>query len=318
VIEELYDSIMKTLDIVTSAKNESQNIQILVDEVCAIMEFENYLWRLIIVENGSSDGTWEMVTKMARENPKILGVKLSRDFGFDSAISAGLQLASADAIIMMASDLQDSPEFIPSFLRKYEEGFDHVYQVVSARPGVSVLRNFNSRLFYFIAGKFSKGLIKSNSSTFRLISQNVNVGLEGLDERNRFLRAIIPWVGFKSIGISLPRRERIHGVSKARSRATFRYAFKGILANSYSLLDVVGFFGIVTSISSLILTFVSSVIWISHGVPFAGFGTIVGLISLGFGLIFLCLGIIAQYLSLVYEEVKGRPNYIISGTTERI
>lgn len=304
---------MQTLDIVTSAKNESTNIPKLWYEINQNMLSENYLWRLIIVENGSTDDTWEVISNLAKNNSKISGLKLSKDFGVDNAISAGLSHATADVIIMMASDLQDSPEFISKFLRKYEEGFDHVFQIVNSRPGVSNIRNFNARLFYFVARKFSDGLIVGNSSTFRLITGDVNKSLTKLGERNRFLRALVPWVGFKSIGIKLPRRARVHGTSKsANSKATFKYALRGILANSYSLLDVVGVLGISTSIFSLFLTVISSFVWIFHGVPFAGFGTIFGIISLGFGLILLCLGIIAQYLSLIYEEVKARPNYIIS------
>jgi dolichol-phosphate mannosyltransferase len=303
---------MKSLDIVTSAKNESKNINILVDEIRQYVDSDSYSWRLIIVENGSSDDTWEIISNLVRDDPKILGIKLSKDFGFDNAISAGLEFATADLIIMMASDLQDSPLFINKFLIKHEEGFDHVFQIVNSRPGVSFIRNTNARFFYFIASKFSNGLIQRNSSTFRLITQDVNKGLARLNERNRFLRALVPWVGYKSVGIELPRRERIHGKSKARSKATFKYALKGILANSYSLLELIGVLGISISILSLLLTIISSFIWIFHGVPFAGFGTIIGVISLGFGLTFLCLGIVSQYLSLIYEEVKGRPNYIIS------
>jgi len=132
-----------------------------------------------------------------------------------------------------------------------------------------------------------------------------------LEESNRFIRALVSWVGYNSIGIPLPRNERLEGKSKARTRTVFSYALKGIMANSTTLLDFVGILGLVVSLVSLTATVIFSAIWIIHGVPYAGFGTVAGSIFLGFGLIFLCLGVIAQYLSLVYQEVKNRPNYII-------
>jgi len=302
---------MKTLDIVTSAKNESQNLVHLVQAIEKVMENEPYTWRVIISENASKDDTWEVINSLAEKNPKVVGLRMSRDFGFEGAITAGLCHADADAVVIMASDLQDPPEYISIFLRMFEQGYDHVYQVVESRPGVSKIRNLNSTVFYLLAEKFSKGLIQKNSSTFRLISREVRDNLIQLEERNRFIRALVSWLGYNSIGISLPRAPRVYGKSKANSRRVFSYAMKGILANSYSLLDFVGIFGVVTSSISLIATFVFSIVWIFHGVPFAGFGMLIGSIFLGFGLVFLCLGIIAQYLSLVYEEIKARPNYVI-------
>jgi glycosyltransferase involved in cell wall biosynthesis len=302
---------MKTLDIVTSAKNESQNLVHLVKAIEKVMENEHYTWRVIISENASKDDTWEVVNSLAEKNPKVVGLRMSRDFGFEGAITAGLSHADADAVIIMASDLQDPPEYISIFLRMFEQGYDHVYQVVESRPGVSKIRNLNSTLFYLLAEKLSKGLIQRNSSTFRLISREVRNNLIQLEERNRFIRALVSWLGYNSIGISLPRATRVLGKSKANSRHVFSYAMKGILANSYSLLDFVGVFGLITSTISFIATFIFSFVWIFHGVPFAGFGMLVGTIFLGFGLVFLCLGIIAQYLSLVYEEIKARPNFVI-------
>ena len=302
---------MKTLDIVTSAKNESQNLVLLVNAIEKVMENEHYTWRVIISENASKDDTWEVINSLAEKNPKVVGLRMSRDFGFEGAITAGLSHADADAVIIMASDLQDPPEYISIFLRMFEQGYDHVYQVVESRPGISKIRNLNSTLFYLLAEKFSKGLIQRNSSTFRLISHEVRDNLIQLEERNRFIRALVSWLGYNSVGISLPRAPRVFGKSKANSRNVFSYAMKGILANSYSLLDFVGVFGVITSSISFIATFVFSIVWFIHGVPFAGFGMLIASIFLGFGLVFLCLGIIAQYLSLVYEEIKARPNYVI-------
>jgi dolichol-phosphate mannosyltransferase len=216
---------------------------------------------------------------------------------------------------MMTSDLQDPPESIPSFLREYEAGFDHVYQIVDSRPGVSRLRNFNSKVFYYFANHFSGGLIVKDSSVFRLISRNMANALVQIDERNRFVRALLPWLGFRSKGIVVERKLRIAGNSKASSRVAIKYAIKGVLSNSYSLLDFIGLLGLFVFGLSIVTLLGFFGIWMQIGVPFAGYGLVVSAIVSGFGLVFLCLGVMAQYLSLIYEEVKRRPNYVVRETS---
>lgn len=304
-----------TLDIVTSAKNEELNIPILYSQIRDSLADENYSWRLIICDNDSSDKTWEVIQKLSEQYPNIIGLQMSRDFGFEASIFAAIKESSADVIVMMTSDLQDPPEAVPKFLREYESGYEHIYQIVTNRPDVSKIRNLNSRIFYFLANRFSGGLIVKDSSVFRLISRRMANALIEIDERNRFVRALLPWLGFRSKGITVERKSRVSGSSKASSRVAVRYALKGVLSNSYSMLDFIGILGlIVFGLSNLTLASFL-VIWLTVGVPFAGYGLIVSSIVSGFGLVFLCLGVMAQYLSLIYEEVKGRPNYVIRNVT---
>ena len=315
-----YDSSMHasnnpTLDIVTSARNEELNLPVLYSQLRKALKNEKYDWRFIVCDNDSSDGTWRAIEVLASQNRNILGLQMSRDFGFESSIFAAIKNSTADVVIMMASDLQDPPEAIPRFLREYEAGYDHVYQVINSRPGVSKIRNLNSKLFYFFANRISEGLIVKNSSVFRLMSRKVVDALVQIDERNRFVRALLPWLGFRSIGISVERKMRIAGNSKASSRVALKYAIKGVLSNSYSLLDLIGMFGIIVFGLANITLLGFLGIWLKVGVPFAGYGMIISAIVIGFGLVFLCLGVIAQYLSLIYEEVKRRPNYVIKQIT---
>ncbi len=305
-----------TLDIVTSAKNEELNIPVLYEEIKMAMVDESYDWRLIVCDNDSSDRTWVVIEELAAKYKNVSGFQMSRDFGFEASIFAAIKNSSADVVVMMTSDLQDPPESIPNFLREYEAGFDHVYQIVNSRPGVSRLRNFNSKVFYYFANRFSGGLIVKDSSVFRLISRNMADALIQIDERNRFVRALLPWLGFRSKGIVVPRKLRTAGDSKASSRVAVKYAIKGVLSNSYSLLDFIGMLGLIVFglATATLLGFFA--IWIQVGVPFAGYGLVVSAIVSGFGLVFLCLGVMAQYLSLIYEEVKRRPNYVIREKTE--
>jgi len=304
-----------TLDIVTSAKNEELNIPILYEQIRMTMMTEDYDWRLIICDNDSIDSTWSVIEDLATKYDNISAIQMSRDFGFEASIFAAIKNSTADVVIMMTSDLQDPPESIPSFLREYEAGFDHVYQIVDSRPGVSRLRNFNSKVFYYFANHFSGGLIVKDSSVFRLISRNMANALVQIDERNRFVRALLPWLGFRSKGIVVERKLRIAGNSKASSRVAIKYAIKGVLSNSYSLLDFIGLLGLFVFGLSIVTLLGFFGIWMQIGVPFAGYGLVVSAIVSGFGLVFLCLGVMAQYLSLIYEEVKRRPNYVVRETS---
>jgi glycosyltransferase involved in cell wall biosynthesis len=303
---------MKTLDIVTSAHNEEGNIKELYDDLKKTLDFEtDYQWKLIITDNGSTDRTWDEIFELCAKYPNIEGLKLSKDFGFEGAIKAGLDLSDADAIVIMTSDLQDSPTEIPKFLREFENGFDNVYQIVSSRPDSTLLRKINSGVFYWLAYTLSDGQIPKNVSEFRLISKRLNEAMKSLPERNRFLRGIVSWTGYRSKGIPFSRQPRRHGKSKAISKHVFKLGVKGILVNSYSPLNMVAVLGAIMSGLSFLLTAVFSSIWLTSGTPFAGFGILVGINLLGFGLVMLALGVMSQYLALVYEEQKSRPSYLI-------
>lgn len=309
---------IRTLDIVTSAKNEEENVEELYSRIEVALSNKRISWRLIICDNFSSDSTWNVIKGLATKHDNVLGLRMSRDFGFEGAIAAALRESDADAVVMMASDLQDPPEAILQFLDEFESGFDHVYQLVSDRPGSTFLRKLNSRIFYAVASRMSKGLIQPNSSIFRIMSRDMVSNLNRMEERNRFVRALVMYLGFKSKGVMIPRESRNKGKSKANTRHVLGLALKGILSNSYGLLDLVGYFGIGVSAIALTTTFIFAVVWLFVGVPFAGFGLLTGIVLLGFGFTFLALGIIAQYLSLIYEEVKGRPNFVVMDSTREL
>jgi glycosyltransferase involved in cell wall biosynthesis len=308
---------IKTLDIVTSAKNEESNIKALYERIVSTMSSHDIRWRLIICDNVSSDDTWGIIQGLAKKDERVLGVKMSRDFGFEGSIAGGLSLTNADAIVMMASDLQDPPEAISQLVYKFEEGFDHVFQIVTRRPGSGFFRRLNSRLFYSVASKLSNGLIYPNSSIFRIMSREVVGQLNTFKERNRFIRALAMYVGYKSAPLEIARDPRPKGESKASTGHVLGLGLRGILSNSSGLLDLVGYVGILVSGLSVITAITFATIWIIVGVPFAGFGLLTSVLLFGFGFSFLALGILAQYISLIYEEVKARPNFIIAETTNK-
>jgi dolichol-phosphate mannosyltransferase len=274
----------------------------------------NYSWQAVIIENGSIDSTWIKLSKIAEDDPRFRIIRLSRNFKMDGGLTAGLDYISSDACILMSADLQDPPELIPTFLRKWEEGYENIYGIVSERQGTNLIRRFNSQLFYKIASKLSDGSIPKNASDFRLVDRKVYETVRRMTERNRFVRGLFAWVGFKSIGVPMTRPPRFAGVSNAHTLVVLELALKGIMANSYKPLRFISLFGLCLSLFSFLALFPMIIAWLFIGVPFAGFGTIVTLILFGIGIQSLMLGVVSEYIGLVYEEAKSRPNYVVSET----
>jgi glycosyltransferase involved in cell wall biosynthesis len=303
----------KTVSIITPAFNEIECIGELLGRLEALAKKESqYKFEVIVIENGSSDGTWEFLLEYEAKSFERIFVQLSRNFRMDGGLTAGLDFASGDATVLMSSDLQDPPEFISSFLRKWEEGYENIFGVVTKRTGTSLLRRINSRLFYKIANRLSDGVLPENASDFRLLDRKVYESVRGMRERNRFLRGLVAWSGFKSVGIPLERPERYAGKSKAYSFEVLDLAIKGILAHSMIPLRVVSLFGMGLSLLSILSFFPMAILWIFVGVPFAGFGTLVTLILFLFSAGIFMMGILSEYIGLIYQEVKERPNYIVS------
>jgi dolichol-phosphate mannosyltransferase len=303
----------KVISIITPAYNEIECIAELLSRFEALAKLEsNYKFQVIVIENGSTDGTWQFLENYNSSHFEKIFVQLSRNFRMDGGLTAGLDFATGDAAILMSSDLQDPPEFISTFLRKWEEGFENVYGVITKRTGSSFLRRFNSRLFYKVANKLSDGVLPENASDFRLLDRKVYESVRGMRERNRFLRGLVAWSGFKSIGLAMERPERFAGDSKAYSFQVVDLAIKGILAHSMIPLRLVSLFGLGLSVISILSFFPMLILWIAIGVPFAGFGTLVTLILFLFSAGIFMMGIMSEYIGLIYQEVKERPNYIVS------
>jgi glycosyltransferase involved in cell wall biosynthesis len=303
---------MKKIAIVIPAYNEEACVEELARRLKAVFDLESkYKWEVIFVENGSIDATFVRLLAINQSDKRFRVLQLSRNFRMDGGLTAGLNFVDADACVIMTADLQDPPEWIPEYLRKWEEGFENIYGVVEKRVGTPILRRINSRLFYKLAGWLSEGLIPKNASDFRLVDRKVYEAVREMNERNRFVRGLFAWVGFKSIGIPLVRPPRFGGVSNAHSLQVIDLAIKGIFGHSYKPLRLISIIGLFLSLISFASIAVISFLALTSGVPFAGFGTIVSLILGGIGIQALMLGIIGEYLALVYEESKHRPNYIV-------
>jgi glycosyltransferase involved in cell wall biosynthesis len=303
----------KLISIVIPAYNEEECIDALFARLSGVMNLlPNYDFEVIIVENGSHDKTYQKLLEVKKQDARFKILKLSKNFGADGGITAGLHFAKGDAAILTYADLEDPPELILDFVAKWEEGYKHVFGITKKRQG-SFIRKFNSRLFYAIVNKLTNNLIPKNVSDFRLMDKQMYQEVNALSERNRFLRGMIASLGFKSIGIPYDRSsERAGGISKASTLLVLNLALRGIFAFTTAPLKIASILGIITSIVSFFgIVFFSIQYLFFETTKFAGFGTIICAILLLFGIVFIMLGIMGEYVGLIYNEVKKRPIFIV-------
>jgi dolichol-phosphate mannosyltransferase len=186
---------VKSVAIIIPAFNEEACLRELAERLRKVIGVEtNYKWEIVIVDNGSTDQTWEEILKISAESPFVKGIKLSRNFLMDGGITAGLDGINSDACILMCADLQDPPELIPDFLRKWEAGYENVYGVVTERQGTNLLRRFNSSLFYKVAAVLTHVKMPQNASDFRLVDRKVYEAVRNMNERKRFMRGCLSFI----------------------------------------------------------------------------------------------------------------------------
>lgn len=311
---------MTSIDFISSAFNEEECLPELFKRIYAVMNQEpNYTYRILMIDNGSQDGTWEIIKTESDRNPNVAGIRMSRNFTLDSAFTCGIDYAEAEIAIVMTSDLQDPPEAIPLLLRKYEEGYDQVLAKITKRTTVPLMRRIFSKLFYKLARRMTSGMLPESVSDFRLVNRRTYSAIRQLRESHRFLRGLGAWVGFKTTHIEIERPPRFAGESKWLGMSIFRIAgiaSKSILAHSVQPLAWISALGLLLSTISIVSLIALAAFWIFFGVPFAGFGSLIGVTVLSFSLTMLCIGILAQYVGLIYEEVKRRPLYLVTETSK--
>jgi dolichol-phosphate mannosyltransferase len=311
-------SLMKTIDIITSAYNEEDCLPELFTRLEKVAGAEeNYSFHFIVIDNGSSDRTWQIIKDKQKTDVRYTGIRMSRNFSLDSAFTCGLDRAEADLAIIMTSDLQDPPECIPNLLRAHEQGYEQVLAKVVDRGTVPAVRRFLSHVFYRLANAMTGGMLPKSVSDFRLVSRKCYEAIRSLRESHRFLRGLGSWVGFETTYIEIKRPPRFAGESKWLGTSLVRtilLGFQSIFAYSTLPLAWISILGVGLSLVSSLSLFVLAVLWIVIGVPFAGFGSIVATIILCFSITILVLGIIAQYMGLIYEEVNRRPLYLVAET----
>lgn len=301
----------KLLSFIIPAYNEEDCVdQLYVALYDLFTKLPAYDCEAIIVENGSRDTTYQKLRAIHARDPRFKIIKLARNFMTDGGMTAGLRYAKGDAAVLMCADLEDPPEVVLEFIKKWEEGYLNVYGVIVRRQG-NWLRRFNSKLFYLLINKLTGGVIPRAVSDFRLIDRKVIDAVNQMNERTRMLRGIIAWSGFKSCGIKFNRGDRVGGSSKAHTIHVLKLALRGILAFSLVPLRMATILGVLLSFGSFVTIGILTLKFIFFGVPFPGFGSIICLTLLLFGFLFIILGIMSEYVGMIFEEVKARPNFIV-------
>ncbi|MGA7570810.1 MAG: glycosyltransferase family 2 protein, partial [Candidatus Aquilonibacter sp.] len=272
-------------------------------------------YEIVLVNDGSTDRTLERIRDELARREHIVMVNLSRNFGHQLAASAGMDIAAGDAVILMDGDLQDPPELIAEFVAKWREGYDVVYAVRRTRKGESPFKVFTARLFYRIIKRLTKVSIPVDTGDFRLMSRRVVEALNRSPERHRFLRGMVSWVGYNQIGIAYDRDERHSGITKYPLPKMLRFAIDGITSFSDVPLRFASYLGFISSA----VAFLYALIVIGYklfslnppGYTPGWASTIVAVLFLG-GVQLISLGILGEYIGRIYDEVKGRPLYLIS------
>lgn len=301
-----------SIDVVIPAFNEELCIKELCRRLRLVFDaLPDIQFRALIVDNGSTDSTLDLLKAERAKDQRVHFIELSRNFGSDNGISAGLTLATADAVIIMNADLQDPPELIPNLIAKWLDGFDNIYGIVQSRHGTKLIRRINSVLYYRVVQALSEIPPPVNASDFRLLDRQVYETLRTFPENSLFLRSLISWMGFKSTGVQFERPPRFAGESKADTRGVIRNAINSILQSSTLPLKLIPWTGAALLLLAVALNIAFSVNWITNGVPFSGYGTIVSILLFGFGTTLLLMGLIARYLWLTFEEVRRRPRFIL-------
>lgn len=301
----------KLISIVIPVYNEEAVLPELLKRLILFFnKIKNYDFETIFVEHGSIDESFNILKKATNQDKRFRLLQLSKNFGCDGGITAGLKYAKGDAAVIMMADLQEPIDLIAEFIKKWEKGYDIVYGVVKKRTA-GHLRNINSMLFYKLLNRLTNNQFPENASDFRLIDKAVYQAINNMNEQNKYLRGLIMWTGFKHIGVPFDRQKRFAGDSKANLRTALYVALNGIFSFSYLPLRFVSFIGLALTFFSFILGIFYFWLYFTFGRQAPGAATIIILTLFLFGILFFILGIISEYLARIYDEVKGRPNFIV-------
>ncbi len=305
---------MKLLSIIVPCYNEEENIADFYHEVLKNKSFfqEKELdLEFLYIDDGSKDGTVAEVKKLREEDERVHLVSFSRNFGKEAAIYAGLQKAKGDFVVMMDADLQDPPALLPEMYSYIEQGYDSVATRRVTRKGEPVIRSFFARMFYRLMNKISKTEIVDGARDYRLMTRQVVDSILAMTEYNRFTKGIFGWVGFETKWIEFENVERNKGETKWSFWKLFLYSIDGITAFSTAPLAVASIMGVLFCFVAFLIIVVTIVRKLMFGDPTSGWPSLVCIISLISGVQLFCLGIVGQYLSKTYMEVKRRPIYLV-------
>lgn len=300
-----------TISIVAPNYNESGSIAEFYHRICQVMEAQGEPWELVYVDDGSTDGSTDMICELARQDPRVRPVIFARNFGHQIAVSAGLDYSRGQVVVIMDLDLQDPPEVVPDLIAKWREGYEVVYAQRTEREGETWFKLFTASLFYRLIYRITDVDIPRDTGDFRLLDRKVVDVLNQMHERHRFLRGMSVWVGFRQVGVPYRRAARFAGETKYPLKKMIRFASDAITGFSYFPLQLATYLGFISAGLSILAIPVVIIFRLVGDQGFYGQATtLIAVLFLG-GVQLISLGILGEYIGRLYDEARGRPLYIV-------
>jgi len=307
------DTPQPSISIIIPVCNERGNLPILIEELEKVCSALPYTYSFVFVEDSSTDGTLEYIREQAKLHSHIFYVSLTKSFGHQNALKAGLDRVHSDAVIMMDGDMQHPPSLIPELVRQWEAGYDIVYTIRNDHKDISLWKKKTSRIFYDVINNLSDIDIEPGTADFRLMDKKTVSVFRSFQETDLFLRGLIKWMGFTQIGIEYTSGIRNSGQTKYSLKKMIRFALQGITSFSTKPLYIAAYLGLFFSLSSTIyIPYIIYAYTFGHSV--SGWGSLIATIAFFGGLQLMILGIIGIYIGKIYMQGKNRPHYIVKET----
>lgn len=302
--------------IIAPVFNEICCLDVLVERVAEVMDQTGEKWELVLVDDGSTDGSTDKIRELAENDPRLRPVIFARNFGHQIAVTAGLDYSRGDAVVIIDADLQDPPEVILELIQKWREGYEVVYAQRAEREGETWFKRVTAALFYRSIYRITDVKIPLDTGDFRLLDRKVVNVMNSMRERHRFLRGMSAWVGFKSIGVQYKRAARFAGTTKYPLKKMIKLALTAVTSFSYVPLQLAMWVGFISAGISIVAIPVVIILRLVGSQFFYGQATtLIAVLFLG-GVQLISLGILGEYVGRIYDEVKGRPLYIVSEAPE--
>src|SRR5688500_1132201 len=299
------------LTVLVPCFNEEATLPLLHGRLVAVLDRLDAEARILYVDDGSRDRTAALVDAFASQDPRVALLKLSRNFGKEVAMSAGLDHADADAIVLIDADLQDPPELIPELVARFREGYDVVYAIRRSRAGESWLKRATASAFYRVIGRLSRTPVPEDTGDYRLLSRRAVEALRQVREQHRFMKGLFGWIGFRQVGVEYDRAPRAAGETKWNYWRLWNFALEGITSFTSAPLRVATYIGLASAALAFVYAIAVIVKTLLYGDPVAGYPSLMVVILFIGGIQLMALGLIGEYLGRLYFEAKRRPLYLV-------
>jgi polyisoprenyl-phosphate glycosyltransferase len=299
------------VSVIIPVYNEEGNVYLLKERLCSVFSKIDVDYELIFVNDGSKDNTFEIISEMAKKDDKIKVINFSRNFGHQIAVTAGIDNCAGDCAVIIDADLQDPPELISDMIVKWREGYEVVYAKREKRKGESIFKLATAAIFYRILKKLTNVDIPVDTGDFRLMDRKVVDALKNMPEKNRFIRGMVSWVGFKQIGVNFIREKRHAGKTNYPLKKMIKFAITGITSFSIVPLQIATFMGFVISGISFLYALYVLYLRLFTTQAIQGWASLAIIVLFLGGVQLITLGIIGEYIGRISDEIKQRPSYII-------